>query len=145
MHNIDGLPGNCILIYCTMDVEFNTVLCRFMQDTTPKICVYERKDTYACVRTYVSNNKRFIDFYPSISKCMPPPIRRMDGRLQYNTDAQQDNTQQIHNVFLHVICAYICSDFVTCASCIFAHNFVSGMQSYYFSESQDAIVLQTCH
>ena len=28
---------------------------------------------------------------------MPPPIRRMDGRLQYNTDAQQDNTQQIHN------------------------------------------------
>ena len=30
---------------------------------------------------------------------MPPPIRRMDGRLQYNTDAQQDNTQQIHNVF----------------------------------------------
>ena len=38
---------------------------------------------------------------------MPPPIRRMDGRLQYNTDAQQDNTQQIHNVFLHAICAYI--------------------------------------
>ena len=28
----------------------------------------------------------------------------------------------------------------------FAHNFVSGMQSfYYFSESQDAMVLQTCH
>ena len=27
----------------------------------------------------------------------------------------------------------------------FAHNFVSGMQSFYFSESQDAIVLQTCH
>ena len=26
----------------------------------------------------------------------------------------------------------------------FAHNFVSGMQSFYFSESQDAIVLQTC-
>ena len=26
----------------------------------------------------------------------------------------------------------------------FAHNFVSGMQ-FYFSESQDAIVLQTCH
>ena len=27
----------------------------------------------------------------------------------------------------------------------FAHNFVSGMQSFYFSVSQDAIVLQTCH
>ena len=27
----------------------------------------------------------------------------------------------------------------------FAHNFCSGMQSYYFSESQDAMVLQTCH
>ena len=27
----------------------------------------------------------------------------------------------------------------------FAHNFVSGMQSFYFNESQDAIVLQTCH
>ena len=25
------------------------------------------------------------------------------------------------------------------------HYFVSGMQSFYFSESQDAIVLQTCH
>ena len=29
------------------------------------------------------------------------------------------------------------------ASC--AHNFVSGMQSFYFSESQDAMVLQICH
>ena len=27
----------------------------------------------------------------------------------------------------------------------FAHNFVSGMQSFYFNESQDAMVLQTCH
>ena len=27
----------------------------------------------------------------------------------------------------------------------FAHNFVSGMQRFYFSESQDAIILQTCH
>ena len=27
----------------------------------------------------------------------------------------------------------------------FAHNFVSGMQSFYFSESQDAIVLKACH
>ena len=25
------------------------------------------------------------------------------------------------------------------------HNFVSVMQSFYFSESQDAMVLQTCH
>ena len=27
----------------------------------------------------------------------------------------------------------------------FAHNFASGILSFYFSESQDAIVLQTCH
>ena len=27
----------------------------------------------------------------------------------------------------------------------FAHNFVSGMQSFYFGESKDAIGLQTCH
>ena len=27
----------------------------------------------------------------------------------------------------------------------FTHNFVSMMQSFYFSESQDALVLQTCH
>ena len=27
----------------------------------------------------------------------------------------------------------------------FTHNFVSGMQSFYIRESQDAIVLQTCH
>ena len=27
----------------------------------------------------------------------------------------------------------------------FAHNFVSGMQSFYFSQSQDAIELQTWH
>ena len=27
----------------------------------------------------------------------------------------------------------------------FAHNFFSGMQSFYFSESQDAMVLQTYH
>ena len=27
----------------------------------------------------------------------------------------------------------------------FAHNVVSGMQSFYFRESQDAIVLHTCH
>ena len=27
----------------------------------------------------------------------------------------------------------------------FVHNFVSGMQSFYFIKSQDAIVLQTCH
>ena len=30
-------------------------------------------------------------------------------------------------------------------SASFAHNFVSGMQSFYLSESRDAIVLQTCH
>ena len=27
----------------------------------------------------------------------------------------------------------------------FAHNFFSGMHSFYYSESQDAIVLQTYH
>ena len=27
----------------------------------------------------------------------------------------------------------------------FAHNFVSGMQSFYFSESQDAVIFQNCH
>ena len=27
----------------------------------------------------------------------------------------------------------------------FTHTFVSEMQSFYFSESQDAMVLQTCH
>ena len=27
----------------------------------------------------------------------------------------------------------------------FAHHFVSGMQSFYFGESEDAIVLQTCY
>ena len=27
----------------------------------------------------------------------------------------------------------------------FAHTFVSKMQSFHFSESQDAMVLQTCH
>ena len=27
----------------------------------------------------------------------------------------------------------------------FAHTFVSGMQSFYFSESQDAMVLQACY
>ena len=30
-----------------------------------------------------------------------------------------------------------------CAS--FAHHFVYGMQNFYFSESEDAIELQTCH
>ena len=37
------------------------------------------------------------------------------------------------------------SDFVNCAPCIFCASFVSGMQSFYFGESEDAIVLQTCH
>ena len=27
----------------------------------------------------------------------------------------------------------------------FTHNFVSGMQRFYFSQSQDTMVLQTCH
>ena len=27
----------------------------------------------------------------------------------------------------------------------FTHNFVPGMQSFYFSESKDVMILQTCH
>ena len=27
----------------------------------------------------------------------------------------------------------------------FSNHFVSGMQSFYFSDSEDAIVLQACH
>ena len=27
----------------------------------------------------------------------------------------------------------------------FEHNFVSGMQNFYLSQSQDAIILQNCH
>ena len=27
----------------------------------------------------------------------------------------------------------------------FAHHFISGMQSFYFGESEDAKVMQTCH
>ena len=30
-------------------------------------------------------------------------------------------------------------------SASFVHKFISGMQSFYFSKSQDANVLQTCH
>ena len=37
------------------------------------------------------------------------------------------------------------SDLLPAHPVSFAHNFVSGMQSFNFSESQDAIVLQTCH
>ena len=35
--------------------------------------------------------------------------------------------------------------FLTAHPASFTHNFVSGMQHFYFSESQDAMVLQTCH
>ena len=44
------VPWTYSVIYTSV-----TALCRIMQDTTPKICVYEQKDTYAYVRTYVSN------------------------------------------------------------------------------------------
>ena len=37
------------------------------------------------------------------------------------------------------------SNFLPAHPASFEHNFVSGMQSFYFSESQDATVLQTCH
>ena len=37
------------------------------------------------------------------------------------------------------------SDFVAAHPASFAHHFVSGMQSFYFDKSEDAIVLQTCH
>ena len=35
--------------------------------------------------------------------------------------------------------------FLPAHSASFAYSFVSGMQSFYFSESQDAMELQTCH
>ena len=38
-----------------------------------------------------------------------------------------------------------CSDFLSVHPASFTHNFVSEMQSFCFSESQDAMVLQTCH
>ena len=37
------------------------------------------------------------------------------------------------------------SDFLPANSTSFTHNFGFGMQRFYFSESQDAMVLQTCH
>ena len=37
------------------------------------------------------------------------------------------------------------SDLLPVHPASFVHNFVSGMQSFCFSESQDAMVLQTCH
>ena len=37
------------------------------------------------------------------------------------------------------------SDFLPAYPASFAHYFVSGMQSFYFSESWDAMVLQICH
>ena len=40
---------------------------------------------------------------------------------------------------------YLAVIFLPALPASFAHNFVSGMQSFYFSESQDAMVLQTCH
>ena len=47
---------------------------------------------------------------------------------------------------MNFLCQYIVSVILLPAHpASFAHNFVSGMQSFYFSESQDAIVLQTCH
>ena len=51
-----------------------------------------------------------------------------------------ESTVSIH---MHILFQKIkkCSDFFTCASCMFC----AGMQSFYFSESQDAMVLQTYH
>ena len=37
------------------------------------------------------------------------------------------------------------SDVLPAYPASFTQNFVSGMQSFYFSESQDAMVFQTCH
>ena len=37
------------------------------------------------------------------------------------------------------------SDFLPGHPASFAYSFVSGMHSFYFGESQDAMVLQTCH
>ena len=46
---------------------------------------------------------------------------------------------RLHNLDFIVVFASSSSDFLPS----FAHNFVSG--SFYFNESQDAIVLQICH
>ena len=53
----------------------------------------------AYVRTYVINSGLYI--YPSVSKCMPPPIRRMG----YHRYTMHNNTQQIQNIvfLLHAI------------------------------------------
>ena len=58
---------------------------------------------------------------------------------------QQSNVQTSLHTFtrafaanIHTMVAYnkpLDSDFVTCASCIFCNNFVSGMQGFYFSKS----------
>ena len=56
-----------------------------------------------------------------VGQCHKARLKRMRGQLLYS------------------------SDFVNCAPCIFCASFVSGMQSFYFGESEDAIVLQTCH
>ena len=55
----------------------------------------------------------------------------------------QEQTGSKEKTFLYVI--HYAVIFLPAHPASFAHNVVSGMQSFYFRESQDAIVLQTCH
>ena len=55
--------------------------------------------------------------------------------LTINLTPQDENTLKRNNAVI-LLPAHPAS---------FAHTFVFGMQSFYFSESQDAIVLQNCH
>ena len=75
-------------------------------------------------------------------------------RIDYEVSVQQLEqhrnglygcTVNAHMVNIHSDINSSDSDFFTCPSCIFTHNFVSWVQSFYFSEFLDAIVLQTCH
>ena len=54
--------------------------------------------------------------------------------------------QQFYTNFL-ILCLHYLSPVILLLAhpASFVHNFVSGMQSFYYSETQDAIVLQTCH
>ena len=51
--------------------------------------------------------------------------------------------KNIYHILLRL--GVIFSDLLPAHPASFAYNFVSGMQSLYFRESQDARVLQTCY
>ena len=49
------------------------------------------------------------------------------------------------SIFAQPFRSFTCTMTVILLPASFTHNFVSGVQSLYFSESQDAMVLQTCN